>query len=160
MQLSKLTPQSPGEWIVVRRALSGEDLGSSDSDGQRGLRIAGAWSRLPDGSQIWRFRIHSPNAAAIRVHFEAFDVGRGRVWLCSGSQRYPDFVGHPDFVGPYSGTGPHGHGDFWSETVLSDSVIVEYLPESASRTSAFAPFVISGISHALSRPRDGTGDSY
>jgi len=102
-----------------------------------GLLQGGAWLTAPDGTPLWRAALRSPGAAGIRVEFREFSVGAGKVWLYDGAR----------FVGPYSGRGPYDDGHFWSETVASGSVILEYQPETAA--GGEPPFRIGSISHQV-----------
>ena len=73
----------------------------------------------------------------MRVEFAGFDVGEGRVWLHDGSH----------VAGPYTGTGPHGDGHFWSETVESGSAILEYEPAPDSPPALEPPFEVRSVVH-------------
>ena len=80
----------------------------------------------------------------MRVEFRDFSVSAGSVWLYDGVQ----------FVGPYSGRGPYGDGHFWSASVVSDSVILEYQPAAggaADAPSGDPPFQIANIAHQARR---------
>ena len=100
-----------------------------------GLMQSGAWQTAPDGTPLWRVAVRSPAAAGMRVEFRGFSVGEGNVWLYDGTQ----------FVGPYSGRGPFDDGHFWSGTVGSESVVLEYQPAGAA--GAEPPFQIVNIAH-------------
>ena len=79
---------------------------------------AGAWETAEDGERVWRMAIRSPGAAGIRVEFRNFSAGAGNVWLYDGDR----------VAGPYTGRGIFDNGLFWSATVYSESVILEYQP--------------------------------
>ena len=96
----------------------------------------GAWLSTAAG-RVWRLRVTSPSARAMRVHFRDFSIGAGRLWLHSASG---------EIVGPYSGSGRYGDGDFWSGIVFDDTLTIEYLPDEAAATEA-VPFQIVAISH-------------
>ena len=49
----------------------------------------------------------------------------------------------------YSGKGIFEDGDFWSEMVLVDTVIVEYQSEASDETGGRPPFRIEELSHVL-----------
>ena len=102
----------------------------------------GAWQDTVAG-RVWRLQISSPEATALRVHFQNFNVGNGRVWLRNGK-------GQVD--GPYAGQGMFGDGDFWSDNVLGDSLTIEYQPDPLQASAALAkavPFRIRRISHRV-----------
>ena len=96
----------------------------------------GAWQSTAAG-RVWRFQVTSPGARAMRIHFQDFAVGTGRLWLHSASGQ---------IVGPYSGSGLYGDGDFWSGIVFGDRLTIEYLPDEADANEA-VPFQIVAISH-------------
>ena len=98
---------------------------------------AGAWETLPGGGRVWHMGIRSPGSQGIRVEFTDFDAADGRVWLHDGTT----------VAGPYTGKGPHGDGRFWSETVFSESVTVEYEPASDAPLELEPPFKLGSIIH-------------
>ncbi|MBC7927204.1 MAG: trypsin-like peptidase domain-containing protein, partial [Bryobacteraceae bacterium] len=102
------------------------------------------WSRVGTDRLVWRLGIESPGAEGVRVHFSKFDVGKGRVWLHDGSGR------ESEIMGPYTGKGLYNDGEFWSDFVLSDKVVIEYEPETAPETAvAEPPFTIAEITHLV-----------
>jgi uncharacterized protein (TIGR03437 family) len=112
---------------------------------------------LPDGRRVVRVALGSEGAEGLRVHFEDFSAGTGQVWVYAGpSSGAPK----PAAAGPYTGRGPLGTGDFWSSTVASSSVIVEF-DAPAGASSQGLPFRISAVSHQWSQvlPRMGTRDT-
>jgi hypothetical protein len=100
----------------------------------------GRWTRLDDGRRVWRLSIRSPGAVGMRVHFTQFAVGSGKVSLYAGQAG--EVRG-----GPYTGTGIDETGAFWSDTIFSDTVTVEYEAPSGAPGAARPPFQISEISH-------------
>ena len=98
---------------------------------------AGAWETAADGERVWRMAIRSPGAAGIRVEFHNFSAGAGNVWLYDGDR----------VAGPYTGRGIFDNGRFWSATVFSESVILEYQPGPDTPEESGPPFEIPAISH-------------
>ena len=96
----------------------------------------GAWQSTAVG-RLWRLKMTSPSARAMRIHFRDFAIGAGSLWLHSASGQV---------VGPYTGSGLYGDGDFWSGIVFGDSLTIEYMPDGASAKEA-VPFQIVAISH-------------
>lgn len=117
------------------------------------LLSAGDWETSTDGRRLWRMAIRSPGSVGIRVEFRNFSAGSGKVWLHDGAQ----------VAGPYSGRGLFDDGHFWSATVFSDSVTVEYEPGPDTPEEILPPFEIHTISHqvrsALSGPLPSTDAS-
>ncbi len=100
----------------------------------------GRWAEAA-GARIWRLRLRSPSAAGLRVHFDRFAAGGGRVWLYGGDAK------SPQVAGPYTGRGPDSSGAFWSDIVFGDAVTVEYEPASGAPGSGQPPFRIAEITH-------------
>jgi hypothetical protein len=98
------------------------------------------WYPLPDGRWVWSMRFESPSAVGLRVHFDRFSVGNGRVWVLDGA------IGMTKFFGPYTGTGPLQSGEFWTEILFSDTVEIEYVPENGSPNGQ-VPFHLVSLSH-------------
>jgi carbon monoxide dehydrogenase subunit G len=98
------------------------------------------WYPLPDGRWVWSMRFEAPSAEGLRVHFDRFSVGNGRVWVLDGA------LGKTKFFGPYTGTGPLQSGEFWTEIVFSDTIEIEYVPENGSADRQ-APFHVVSLSH-------------
>jgi len=103
---------------------------------------AGAWITTSEGGRLWRMSLRSPGSVGMRVEFRNFSVGSGKVWLYDGAQ----------VAGPYSGRGTFGNGQFWSATVLSEVVTIEYEPE-AGRVETAPSFEIGTVSHRASVSR-------
>ena len=101
----------------------------------------GRWTKLASAQSVWRLGLKSPDASGIRVHFRDFDVAGGSVWIYSTAGT------KPEVAGPYSGGGPNRDGDFWSDVVFADRVVIEYKPAHGVRASGTPPFRIPEISH-------------
>ena len=107
-----------------------------------GTSVAGAWQATAAG-WLWRLRITSPDARALRIHFQDFDVDAGNVWVHGADGRV---------YGPYGGRGMYGDGDFWSDIVSGAGATIEYLPASAAAWEGAAPFRIAAVSHIRGIP--------
>lgn len=106
-----------------------------------------AWTAAPSGENLWSVELRSPDAQAMRVLFTGFDAGSGEVWVHDGGEQV---------VGPYSGRGPHDRGRFWSDFIVGDSVIVEYVPATGSLALDSPPFEIASVSHLWKSPLDSS----
>src|SRR5215468_2896583 len=56
---------------------------------------AGRWETTAEGTRIWRMAIHSPGSRGLRVEFDNFAAGDGKVWVHDGTNT----------AGPYTGRG-------------------------------------------------------
>ncbi|HUQ91265.1 MAG TPA: hypothetical protein VM120_06270 [Bryobacteraceae bacterium] len=124
-------PALPEQKPSTTDKAQGEAIGKHRSLPAAALK-KGRWVKLSDGRRLWRLAIHSPKAVGIRVHFTRFAAGPGKVWLYGGAES----------VGPYTAAGIDETGSFWTDTVFSDLVTVEYEGKLAS-----PPFQIVEITH-------------
>ena len=135
--LQRLQPQEGRPPLIgVHRRLPAGAVTRSFSGGAVKTTAEGAWQSTAVG-RLWRLKMTSPSARAMRIHFRDFAIGAGSLWLYSASGQV---------VGPYTGSGLYGDGDFWSGIVFGDSLTIEYLPDEASTKEA-VPFQIVEISH-------------
>ena len=135
--LQRLQPQEGRPPLIgVHRRLPAEAVTRSFSGGAVKTTAEGAWQSTAVG-RLWRLKMTSPSARAMRIHFRDFAIGAGSLWLYSASGQV---------VGPYTGSGLYGDGDFWSGIVFGDSLTIEYMPDWASAGEA-VPFQIVEISH-------------
>ncbi|MEO8372525.1 MAG: hypothetical protein ABI806_25285, partial [Candidatus Solibacter sp.] len=118
----------------LRRPLPAESMAS------------GTWETTSEGARIWRLSLHSPASRGMRVEFDNFNVGAGKVWLHDGANA----------AGPYSDQGVYGDGHFWSAAVFSGTVTVEYEPAPEAARDLQPPFVIRAISHQVRTALDAT----
>ena len=95
----------------------------------------GSWMTAVDGTQVWRMAIRSPGSKGIRLEFQNFDAGSGRVWVHDGVHT----------AGPYTGKGLFDNGHFWSAPIQSESVTVEY--QGPALDSGTPPFEIVNLAH-------------
>ena len=135
--LQRLQPQEGQPPVIgVHRRLPAGAVTRSFSGGAVKTTAEGAWQSTAVG-RLWRLKMTSPSARAMRIHFRDFAIGAGSLWLHSASGQ---------IVGPYTGSGLYGDGDFWSGIVFGDSLTIEYLPDGPSAGEA-VPFQIVAISH-------------
>ena len=134
--------------IGIHRPLPPGSVSLSFSGGTARTTAEGAWQAIPAG-RLWRLRITSPSARAMRVHFRDFAVGAGKLWLYSADGQT---------VGPYTGSGLYGDGNFWSDIVSGDSLTIEYLPDPVVTEEA-VPFQIVEISHIWDDSFGGGGEA-
>ena len=90
--------------------------------------------------RVWRLGIKSPGAEGLRVHFRDFALKGGTVTIGAATSK-------PEVVGPYTAAGPNRNGDFWSDLVFADTVVIEYKPAPGVRGSSAPPFRIPEITH-------------
>jgi hypothetical protein len=138
-------------------ALSEAERGPSEDNGRRriGLHrdlpqsLPGTWAEAEAGERVWRLRIQSSEAVALRLHFTEFHVGDGAVTVFEASEEL-----RPAVERRYSGDGPGGDGEFWSDLLEGDSAIIEYRPPPGDKGAGQPPFRIAEISHLWQSPLD------
>lgn len=99
---------------------------------------SGAWMAARGGRSIWRLSVQDPGALGLRVHFRNFHVGANRVWVHNGAQN------NPQVAGPFTQDGAYRDGDFFTNFIFGDTLVVEYESRDGSET---LPFEIEGITH-------------
>jgi hypothetical protein len=124
--------ESPARQVGIVRELESE------------LSIPPACEQTGDRT-LMRIAFRSQGAAAIRVHFDKFEVGESKVWLHSGAAESP-------LDGPYTERGPNDTGDFWSGTIFGDVIVIEYEAPSTLGCGSSIPFVISELAHLWEAP--------
>ena len=106
----------------------------------------GEWSSTPEGNPVWRLSLSSEGAATLRVHFKNFHAGSGNVWLFGA-----EADGTPTTIGPYTADGLLSDGEFWTDIVPGDSVIIAFEPGSEDAASGAPPFQIAEVSHRIKK---------
>ncbi|MDP2997044.1 MAG: PPC domain-containing protein [Bryobacterales bacterium] len=153
-QLPSLAQTLPQPLEIRLGALSGDERKRVEMAGQAEAKVAGVHRRVDpnllergraeilDGERsVWRLALHSQEAGGLRVHFTSFDAGSGRVWVHAGTGE------ESEIHGPYTGKGLYGDGDFWSDVVLGETVVVEYEPGRPMGPGETPPFQIAEVSH-------------
>lgn len=172
--LKKQLPAGYQSGNVPSRMVELEPIPVQSQRSQRGLRRVGVRRTLPPGiwngvkaetaaggATMYRIQVHSPGARGIRLHFTNFSVGSGSVWVYA--QPAQDQA-HKLVFGPYTDQGPFHDGTFWTGTVQSDSVIVEFDETAAhGESQPFPPFRMDSLAHQWSAysvaPSDSTAAS-
>jgi len=105
----------------------------------------GAGRETRDGGWVWSASIRSEAAFGIRLKFEHFRLAPGvELYLYNGSGQVS---------GPYTDLGPRHDGEFWSHTVVGDTVFLQLrrfgpAPPGEDR---LASFVVTSVGHISSR---------
>lgn len=83
------------------------------------VTTGGEWIEVVDVGLIWTADLVVPGAMGIRVQFTDFDLAPGaQVWVYATDESR--------ILGPYEGRGLVGSGEFWTPTIYSDTVRIEY----------------------------------
>jgi len=109
LQIGVVAPISPIVQVV------GLNRNQTTKQARRGNE--GVISTTPDGGLVWALKIASPDAGAIRVHLE-------NVSLPPNTELYFYSLDGQAF-GPYTAAGPHGTGEFWTESIFGSEGILQ-----------------------------------
>ena len=107
---------------------------------------SGVWETTQEGTRLWRMALRSPGAHGIRVEFDNFDVGDGKVWLHDNTH----------VAGPYTGRGIYGDGHFYTSSVYAESAVLEYEPAAGVTDELEPPFQIRSVVHQVQSALDAT----
>ena len=77
----------------------------------------GVLSPMPDGGYVWALAINSNDAGSLRVRIENLDLPAG------ASLYFYSLEG--EAFGPWTGKGPDGTGDFWTESVFGQEGVLQ-----------------------------------
>ena len=113
-----------------------------------GVMLGGGWDLLPGGKRVWRLALRSPGAEAVRVHFQEFNAGTGRVWVYGSGEEIEE---------AFTGAGTFGDGNFWTGSIAGDTAFIEYASDSLEPED-IPPFRVVALSHAW-EPLLGLADS-
>ena len=91
------------------------DFAGALGKGTRDLALGAA--RSDDQGFVWTAILHSPGATALRVHLTGVDLPNGAALFVY------DLAGHA--FGPYTGRGPLGTGDLFTNTVFGDRLVLQ-----------------------------------
>jgi len=155
LQQESVAKEATGSLILS--PLSDSEKGPVDEDGSRRIGthralsrpLPGKWMRDGGEAAVWRLEIQSPGAVALRLHFTEFHLDHGTLLLVQ-----PEAEPSPSSERRYQGYGPAGDGEFWSDLVEGDTVVVEYHPTVSAPAGDELPFLIEEISHLWQSPLD------
>lgn len=100
-------------------ALMPTDVGIDDQNG-------GVWDILPDGTRVWRFKIHSPGAFTIGLEFDDFKIPSGA--YCT---MYDEDL--RVFYGAYGAVNNQPNEELLFEPFPGDTVVFEYVQPAGVR---------------------------
>ncbi len=101
----------------------------------------GSFQTTDDGGYVWAISIGSEGADGIRVHFRNFS-------LPANAEMY-FFNLEGEAHGPYQAQGRNGNGDFWTDTVFSDSgvILLRHFGPASEQDQRNVSFVIDKVGH-------------
>jgi V8-like Glu-specific endopeptidase len=108
-------------------------------------RAHGAMKGASDGGYVYTSTLGSAGATAVRVHFTGFNLPEN-----TSLYLYTD---NGQVFGPYQGQGPLGDGEFWSHTLMGDTVHLQlrHVGKASEDDLRNTRFNVAGVGHV--RPR-------
>ncbi|RMH15113.1 MAG: hypothetical protein D6696_21545 [Acidobacteria bacterium] len=95
----------------------------------------GIWEYLPDGGQLWRYRVYAPGATDLNFGFTTYELPPGAT-LHLISEDEPSY-----YEGPYDEHDNKSHRQLWTPPVPGSRAVIElFVPDDA----AFAPELVLG----------------
>lgn len=85
-----------------------------------GLHNSGTWTNLPDGQKMWRLKIQSDGAQALKLAFDDF-------YLSPGTQLYFYNANQKQVIGKFTADNNREDGNFYSELIQGEAVYIEYI---------------------------------
>ena len=153
-----VVPDEPGEALATITLPPLNDAGR-DADAQarrtqigvhrdipQPLPDAAAWV-VEDGRPVWRIRVRSPDAFALRLHFTELRTGGGEVRVFEADEAV-----RREQPRIYRERGPAGDGDLWSDVLEGDTAVVEYRPAPGDAAAGPPPFRLLELSHLWTSP--------
>lgn len=134
-------PQPPPLRIGVVKSISPMIEINGLQRGQVFKKGRGVFQETDDGGFVWALTVISPDAIGIRLHFRNFSI--------------PDnadlYFYSPDgqVRGPYQRQGPNGTGEFWTNTVFSETgiIVLRHFGEYTAEDLRNVSFVITDLGH-------------
>jgi len=101
----------------------------------------GTLQATDDGGFVWAMAVESSGAGAVRVHLSALN-------LPDDSELY-FYSADGQAFGPYTGKGPDGRGDFWSDTVFGSKGVLQlrYFGANPAEDLRKTSLIVSEIGH-------------
>jgi hypothetical protein len=114
----------------------------------RGWKLSAAdWVPVRDGALAWSLSVSSPGAHALRLRVAVKDMPDGARLVC-----YDAYDPHAIF-GPFAAKTLQEDGLYWTPTVFSDNVVLEWqLPHGAA--PAGCAFLVDRVVHTFLDPKD------
>lgn len=80
----------------------------------------GSWEQLPDGSRMWRVRLHAPHAYSLHVLFDRFVIP-------DGAELYVYNDDRSMVLGQYNALNVKPNGEFMFQPVEGEAITLEYV---------------------------------
>lgn len=113
-----------GATLKVRTPIDLGDVGGAARLSKRSAaRDFGALRSRRDGGFVWSGVVSAPGASAVRLHFSGFDLPEGAALYVYGADGQAK--------GPYTGRGPVGDGELYTNAIFGEQVHVQLVQTGA-----------------------------
>jgi len=100
---------------------------------------SGEWTTLPDGQDIWRLSIIAPDAIAIMLYYDKFEIPRGGKLFIYNNDR-------SQLLGAFTEENNPTRVEFATDFVAGDHITLEYVPPFlANLENNESPIYITGV---------------
>ena len=140
-----ILPERVGLTMPLATSIDFRDVTPGQLSGRALSRPNGAMTGTSDGGYVYTSTLSSAGATALRVHFTGFHLpDNASVYL---------YTENGQVFGPYTGLGPLGDGEFWSHTLMGDTVYlqVRHVGTVSGEDLRSTGFNVAGLGHV--RPR-------
>jgi len=129
--LFRLKPVKESEIAAARKqaAGSGQALAGIHRDVSAAMK-KGKWT-----ASVWRVRVQSPGANAMRFHIANFVEKGGTLRIEAGSEKLAPLRGDP------------ANAEMWTDIVYSDTADILYEPPPGAKRKGKPPFLLDKVSH-------------
>ncbi len=140
-----VVPERVGLTKTLAASIDFAGITPADLNGRAVSRNYGTMAGTPDGGYVYTATLSSAGATALRVHFTGFRLPEN-----AGAYLYTE---DGQVFGPYTGRGPLGDGEFWSHTLMGDTVYLQLRHDGAASASDLrnTRLNVAGLGHV--RPR-------
>src|SRR5262249_9703907 len=128
---------------VVKHLGNGVIFGDADAASLSATprRVGGGLlAAADDGGFVWAAALESDGASALRVHITTLDLPpNAALYFFAGDEAF----------GPYTGKGPDGSGELWSNTVMDGAGVIQlrYSGLSSAADLRASSFVIDDVGY-------------
>ena len=100
--------------------------------GRRAAVKLGAVQPLGEQGRTWTFALTVPDATALRLHLTGLDLPKGaELYVYNAADR------QAQAFGPYTGKGPNRNGDFYTNTVFGEQILLQLVQSTAAPVPSF-----------------------
>lgn len=117
-------------------------------------QASGQWTQLPEGGRLWTMAFHAPGSLGIRLRVRPWFPPAGAELIIY------DAHDHSNTRGPFTRSTQKSSNEFWTPTIFTDEVRVEYtLPPTVDPSAPGSQITIDGLSNQYRSLPGMSGDT-